>query len=155
MSTDAAASVAPTSHLAFLRLGVRFTAVQTRAGTASCPADPAVRQELSEQVARRVVLLADGLDAATIRVEAKRRAVGGAFVTRTTRSRTGETHTSEVLPTGVCETCGEDMGWISVREGKSYIIRSSLGGMCRLCAMAFRKVLLARDALLVEKEKAA
>lgn len=143
--TDA---VEPTSQLAFLRLGVRFTAQQTRAGTASCPADPEVRRCLSEQVTRRVALLADGIDAATLAVEAARRVVGGAFVTRATRSGT-----SEVLPTGVCDTCGEEMAWIQVREGKSFIVTKSIGGMCQLCIMAFRKCLLAQD--VTEEKKAA
>lgn len=135
------APTTPVSQLDFLRLGVRFTVPQTRAGTASCPPNPDIRRWLSEQVTRRCVLLASGLNAACALVDDERRAKGLPFVKRETRSGT-----SYVLPTGVCETCGGEMASVVVRSGKTYLSTASRGGMCELCCLARRKNLLVEAA---------
>lgn len=159
MTTDAAPAPAvapvvdpPVSQLDFLRLGVRFTVPQTRAGTASCPSNPDIRRWLSEQVTRRCLLLANGLDAACAVVETERRAKQLPFVKRETHSGT-----SYVLPTGVCETCGGEMASVVVRSGKTYLSTASRGGMCELCCLARRKNLLAEAAArtAIEEKKSA
>jgi hypothetical protein len=141
----------PTSERAFLIAGVRFLRHATRTSTAAGhsvtldqirvqgPRDDALMAQLRAEVTRRVGLVAD-LKAARKRVVEQ---YPGPMAVRSGMGKDGKPWRAEVLPEGVCETCGGTTGRIAEQDGQT-VVRSGWSGMCALCRIARMMVLDAR-----------